>query len=506
MHRIAQHDNRARIAQSEKVAAGSGGAARHFCMHARELHHEARAKSGRTDAGFRHAFYTTTRANIVRSRFLLAALLGTVMTSVSAESLLEAYELAKQNDPKHQAMRAEFEATSFGVKEARAGLLPQVAYIYGRTNTNQNIVNSENAVFATGQASYPTNDRTLSISQPVFRLAAWRNWQQSKASERQAAAAFAASEQDLMLRTATAYMNVLAAQDALAFAKGEQESIKRQLLLANEKFKSGQAIKVNLYDAEARHALKESDVIAAQNDLADKQQALREIIGVEMSSLSPLPRSTPLLVPDPQSAEDWVSSSLHNNLLLEARRQAVEVASREVDKRKAGYYPTVDLAISRNQRTTGGSLFGGGSSVNTNDVMFRINIPIYEGGATSAQTGAASARHRAAQQDLERDRRQVERQARAAYQGLVSGRVRVQALDKSVESLEGSRHLKEEGYKAGISTILGVLDAERDLFAARRDASQSRYDYQLNTLRLKQAAGTLSESDIVNVSNVMQQK
>ncbi|WP_293778376.1 TolC family outer membrane protein [uncultured Oxalicibacterium sp.] len=417
---------------------------------------------------------------------------------------MEVYELSKQNDPKYLAMRAEYEATSFGVKEARAGLLPQVAYIYGRTNTNQNIVSSENAVFATGTATYPTNDRTLSITQPVFRLAAWRNWQQSKASEKQAAAAYAAAEQDLIVRTATAYMAVLAAQDALAFAKGEQESIKRQLMLAEEKFKSGQAIKVNLYDAEARSALKQSDVIAAENDLADKVQALREVTGVTIAELRPLPRDVPLVTPDPQNADEWVNSALDKNLLIEARKQAVEVANRELDKRKAGYYPTVDLAISRNQRTTGGSLFGGGSSVNTNDVMFRINIPIYEGGATSAQTGAAAARYRAAQQDLERDRRQVERQARAAYQGVVSGKVRVQALSKSVEALEGARSLKEEGYKAGLTTILGVLDAERDLYALRRDAAQSRYDYQLNTLRLKQAAGTLSEEDLMNISRAMQ--
>ncbi|WPX34181.1 TolC family protein [Actimicrobium sp. CCC2.4] len=187
------------------------------------------------------------------------------------------------------------------------------------------------------------------------------------------------------------------------------------------------------------------------------------------------------------------------NLLLEARLQAVEVARQEIAKRKAGYYPTVDLAISRNQRTTGGSLFGGGSSVNTNDVAVRLNIPIYEGGATSAQTGQAVKHLDTALQDLERDRRQVERQTRAAYRGVVSGMVRVRALDKSVIAFESAQHLKEEGYKAGVSTLLGVLDAERDLYAARRDAAQSRYDFQLNALRLKQAAGTLSEVDLEQV-------
>ncbi|MDO9421529.1 MAG: TolC family outer membrane protein [Herminiimonas sp.] len=443
---------------------------------------------------------------LMHSRFIVAAaIIGSfAASSASAETLAEIYALSKQSDPKYLALRTEYEATGFAVTEARAALLPQVSYQIGRTNTNQNIISSANQVFNTGTATYPTNDRTLSITQPIFRLASWRNWKQSKATEKQAAAAYAAAEQDLIVRTATAYMAVLAAEDALAFARSENEAIKRQLFLADAKFKSGQAIKVNLYDAEARNALKESDVIAAENDLSDKIQALRELTGTVVTSLTPLPKAIPLVTPDPQNIEDWVRSSLEKNLLLEARMQAVDVARQEIDKKKAGYYPTADLSIARNQRETGGSLFGGGSNVNQNDVMFRINIPIYEGGATSAQTGQAGKHYETALHDLERDRRQVERQARSAYKGVVSGAARVRALDKSVDAFEGARQLKEEGYKAGLSTLLNVLDAERDLYSARRDYAQSRYDYQLNTLKLKQAAGTLSEEDLLTISRAMQ--
>lgn len=432
-----------------------------------------------------------------------ASLLAMSVSCVaSAETLAEVYAISKQNDPRYLAMRAEFDASGFASKEARAALLPQVAVGFNRTKTTQNILNSANAVFATGTASYPTNERTLSISQPIFRLASWRNWKQSQAAERQAAAAYAASEQDLIVRTAVAYMAVLASQDALNFARGESESIKRQLELADAKFKSGQAIKVNLYDAQARNALKQSDVIAAENDLADKQQALRELTGTTITSLAPIIRDARPLLPEPMNAEAWVTSAMEKNLMLEARSQAVEVARQEIDKAKAGYYPTADLVISRNQRVTGGSLFGGGSSVNTNDVLFRVNIPLYEGGMTSAQVGKAVARHQGAQQDMERDRRQVDRQARSAYAGVVSGVTRAKALEQSVEALDSARKLKEEGYKAGVSTVLGVLDAERDLYAVRRDAAQALYDYQLNMLRLKQAAGTLSEEDLVLMSRV----
>lgn len=418
---------------------------------------------------------------------------------VFAETLSEIYALSRQSDPRFLAMRSEFEASAFAVREAKSALLPTVNYEFARTRTSQDIRYSENVVFAAGRAVYPTREHVLSLSQPIFRLSSWRNWRQSQASERQAAAAYAAAEQELIVRTATAYMAVLAAGDALALARGENEAIKRQLDLADEKFKSGQTIKGNLFDAQARHALKASDVIAAENDLADKIAALRELTGVNAAALEPLPQKIALTAPDPQDANAWVASALSRNLLLEARVQAVDVARQEIGKQKAAYYPTLDLAVTRNRRDTGGSLFGGGSGVNTNDIGLRLNVPLVNGGATSARVHQAIKHLETAEHDLERDRRQIERQARAAYQGVVSGMVRIRALDQSVLAFESASRLKAEGYKAGLATMLAVLDAERDLYAVRRDAAQARYDFALNSLRLRQAAGTLSEDDLRQV-------
>lgn len=430
---------------------------------------------------------------------LVATLLAAGILSAPlahAETLSEIYIQARDHDPRFLSTRAEYEASGFAVKEARASLLPNVGYQYGRVKTSQNIISSENPVFATGRADYPTKEHVLSISQPLFRLGAWRGWKQSQAAERQAAAAYAAAEQDLIVRTATAYMAVLAANDALALAHGETDAIKRQLDLAQTKFKNGQAIKGSVYDAQARYALKESDLIAAENDLADKLQAVRELTGTTPVMLQPLQEEQAMPAPDPLEPEAWVALSLRQNLLLQARLEAVDVARQEIDKRKAGYYPTLDLSLSRNRRDTGGSLFGGGSNVSTTEIGIRLNVPLYEGGATSAQTGIAVKRFEAAEQDLERDRRQIERQARAAYRGVVSGRVRMDALDQSVRAFDSARQLKDEGYKAGVATVLSVLDAERDLYAARRDRAQSRYDVALNILRLRQSAGTLSEEDL----------
>jgi outer membrane protein len=297
---------------------------------------------------------------------------------------------------------------------------------------------------------------------------------------------------------------VLAARDAVGFAQAEQQAVKEQFELVQGKYKSGQSTVVNLRDAEARLALKESDIVGAQNDLADKIQALAEITGKSSDDLAPLAADLKPVVPAPASEDQWVQTALSQNLLLQARAQAVEVAEREVAKQKAGYFPTADLAFTTDRKKTGGSLFGGGSNVRENDLMFKVHVPLYEGGATQAVSTAAARRYESALDDQERDRRQVERQARAAYQGVVGGGVRLNALGQSVTSLEQARQLKSEGYKAGLQTILAVLDAERDLYAAKRDLAKARYDYLLNTLKLKQAAGSLAETDLASVAQFSQ--
>lgn len=432
------------------------------------------------------------------------AFCASATTSALAANLVEVYARAKQSDPRYLATQHELGAVEAELDQARAGLLPTVGADYTRTKTKQNILSADNAVFATGTSSYPVTEMALSISQPIFRLSAWRHFDQAKASVRQAAATYAASEQDLMVRTATAYLAVLAARDAVGFAEAERQAVKEQFELVQGKYKSGQSTVVNLRDAEARLALKESDIVGAQNDLADKIQALAEITGKSSDDLAPLAGDLKPVVPAPANEDQWVQTALSQNLLLQARAQAVEVAQQEVLKQKAGYYPTADVAFTTDRKKTGGSLFGGGSNVRENDLMFKLHVPLYEGGATQAVSTAAARRHESALDDQERDRRQVERQARAAYQGVVGGGVRMNALSQSVTSLEQARQLKSEGYKAGLQTILAVLDAERDLYAAKRDLAKARYDYLLNTLKLKQAAGSLAETDLASVAQFSQ--
>ena len=434
----------------------------------------------------------------------VAAMVVGLSPPALAEDLAEVFALSKSSDPKYKAGRYEFEAVGYSEPQALAALLPVVSVETTVMNTRQQILSSANAVFGSGQSKFATKTSTLTLTQPIFKLSAWHGYEQAQSKVKQAAANFGAVEQDLMLRVATAYLNVLAARDAVGFAEAEREAIKRQLDLVQQRFSSGLVARVGLHEARARYALKDADVVGARNDLDDKLQALREITGKPVRNLKALRDDIPLDQPDPPEITKWVEVSLQQNLMLEARRQAIEIAQQEVSRQRAGHAPTLDLVATHNGKITGGSLFGGGSNVETTDVMLRLTIPVFSGGSTSALTDEAAKRYQASLEDLERDARQIERAARAAFQGVTGGVVRVKALSEGVVSSTSARELKVEGHKAGIDTILQVLDAERDLYAAKRDSARARYDFLLNRLRLKQAAGTLADEDLFSINKLLE--
>ena len=424
--------------------------------------------------------------------------------SAVAQSLIEAYRLARDNDPKWRAAGFEQQATNEAKAQARAALLPLIGFDAEKIETDQNIISSNNPVFALGASRYSTENQLLTIRQPIFRLASWIRLQQADAVVRQAAATHAAAEQDLILRVANAFLGVLAAQDALTLATAEKESVAKQRDLAQGRFERGLGTMTNLYDARARYAFNEAREIEATYKLKDAGQALREVTGKVFEAPRPLRDTIPLTPPDPSSVEQWVEIAEKQNWRLEARRLGAEVAREEVKRQRAGHVPTLDLVGTNNYRRSGGTVFGGGANTETRDVTLRLNIPIFEGGNTTSLTREAAYRSSKAVEDVEFEWRQLERQTRAAFLGVVSGIGLVTALSNTVEAQEKAVEAKNTGLQAGLFTLLPVLDAQRDLFLAKRDYAQARYDYLINRLRLKEAAGTLSEDDLVAINMMLQ--
>jgi outer membrane protein len=373
---------------------------------------------------------------------------------VTGEKLMEAYRLALQSDPKYRAAQADALANGTAIDQARAGFLPTVNFNYEKSDTRQRVYSSENPLVVPGVTTFPTENQTFSVTQPIFRKEVIERYTQAKAVVRQAQFTVLAAEQDLQLRT----------DDALA-----------------------------------RFSLSQAREIEARNRLRDARQALREIIGRSIEKLSTLREDFPLVSPEPALVERWLESAFDNNLLLKARREGVEVAKQEIERQRAGHYPSLNLLLNRNRRDSGSTLFGGGSDVETTDLMLRLSVPLFEGGLTRAVTQEAVYRYQKALEELEQERRALDRTTRAAFDGAVSGVQLAQALRQSVISQESALVGKEEGYRTGLFTLLPVLDAQRDLYLAKRDHAQSRYDYVFNRLRLKQAAGTLSEADLASI-------
>jgi len=440
-----------------------------------------------------------------KAALIAGAIAGCLLPALAqGETLMEAYKLAQQSDPKFRAAQADFRASGTAIDQARAGFLPQVKLDVENWETRQRVISSKNPIFGAGVTTFPTQNNTLSLTQPIFRKDVIERFGQAKSVVKVAEFTLLAAEQDLQLRTAAAYLVVLAAADNVAYARAEREAIGKLLDLARERLKGGLGTITAQHDALARFSVAKAREIEAEYRLRDARQGLAEITGRMIDRLQTLREDFPLETPQPPVIERWLESALDNNLGLRAKRESVEVAKQEVERQRAGHYPSLNLLVNHNRRDAGSTLFGGGSDVETTDVILRLSVPIFEGGLTSAVTQEAAFRYQKSLEDAEQERRSVERTTRAAFDGAISGVGLVEALKQSVISQESAVESKDTGYRSGLFTILPVLDAQRDLYLARRDYAQSRYDYLFNRLKLKQAAGTLSEADLVGIGAALQ--
>jgi outer membrane protein len=442
-------------------------------------------------------FLSLLRFNI---RYTLFSLLFFGSFAASADDLLTSYQLALKNDPIFLAAGYENEALSEGVAQARSNLLPKVNLVYQDKETTQDIISSDNTVFASGKTTFPTDDLTITLSQPIYNYPSFVKYSQSKEQKKQADTVLEAARQDLILRVAELYFAVLAAQDSLELAMAEKAAVARQLKLAESRLKMGLARVTDLHDAKARYADVVAKEIEAETILDDRLQALSVSTGEVASELDRIKEEIKLTRPEPQDVDYWIKLASKSNPGILNLQYAVTVASDEIRIQKGGHYPTVDLQLRANRNETDGTLFGGGSEVETTDVMLNLNVPIYSGGYTSSKTREAVKRHQKLLQDLDQKRREVKREMRAAYFGMISSISRAEAHDESVKSQRLALDAKERGFKSGLYTVLAVLDAERDLYIAKRDYLQARYDYVINSLKLKHAVGQISEEDVIQAN------
>jgi outer membrane protein len=418
----------------------------------------------------------------------------------NAGSLLDSFELAKNNDAAFQAATYEKLAEDNTLRIAWSNLLPEASAEASYTRTRQDVQSSDNQVFAVGSTSFPVKTYGATLTQPLFRMTEWAEVSQARAGVRQAAAELDVSFQDLVLRTADAYFSVLEAREELEIREREREALERQVEITRRRLDSGMGTAPDVYEAEARFALAEADEVVARFAVSDAIQSLAEITGEFDDDLVPLAEELPLAPPDPGQPELWVRTALTSSPAVEARRQAVVVANREIDIQRSGHLPTVDFTASVHNRDTDGSLFGGGSQVETSEYGVLVRVPLFSGGSTVFGTRRARDLHRRNEQLLIAEQRRVERQTRDAFQAIGSAAQRVQALRKSVEVQRRAVDGREKAVRAGVDSVINVLNAERELYAAMRDYSRGRFLYVKSVLRLEQAVGALGVEDLEQVS------
>jgi outer membrane protein len=322
----------------------------------------------------------------------------------------------------------------------------------------------------------------------------------------QATANFGSAKQGLLLRVAEAYFQVLGAEDNLNFTRAEQKAIAEQLKQAKQRFKVGLTAITDVHEAQARYDQSVAQSIAAENRLAVSRESLREITGQYFSVLAPLSKQSPLIAPDPQNIEQWVNTAKDKSLPLLAAEQAMRIAREEIARNRAGHYPTLDLVASQSHTETDGGAFVTFTGKQTDDTRIgvQLNLPLYQGGLVSSQTRQAAYKYQQARELYEQQQRATERQTRNAYLNVLANISQVKAFRQALQSTRTALEATEAGYQVGTRTAVDVLNARREVFRAERDYAQARYAYILETLRLKQAAGTLGEQDLAAINRWLQ--
>ncbi|WP_019675147.1 outer membrane channel protein TolC [Arsukibacterium perlucidum] len=439
---------------------------------------------------------------------LILSSLTVFSATVFAEDLATVYQLASQKDP--QLLRAEAirNAARERIDISKARLLPQINLTAGYSRRNgegQSFIGDE---LVTVQSETTGWNAQIGLSQSIFD---WTNWKNLNTAEKQAMQSqtiLDAEAQALIVRVSQSYFNVLKAVDDLGFAGSEKTAIERQLEQTKQRFAVGLTAITDVHEAQAQYDSAVAREIAAQNNLETARETLREITGQYHSELASLDTDKfDTVQPSPATADGWVSIAEETNLNIKANKLALDIAKNDIDNAKAGHYPTLSLDASygtddfETKRTfSGNSQRSNPPRFDSDSIGLNLRVPLYSGGGTVAATEVARANYVAASQDLEQSYRTAVRQVRVSFNDINANIATIRALEQAVVSAESALNATEAGFEVGTRTIVDVLQSTRNLFEARRNLSGARYNYVIAILSLKQAAGNLSEQDLLAIN------
>jgi outer membrane protein len=447
-----------------------------------------------------------TKVNNIK---LLLVIFGSTLVSgaAQADSLLEVYQQALQSDPLIHEAEARRLAAFEAEPQARSLYLPQIDFAGDYTKVNQtgeNVGSDSGGPFVEDITNKTQGTRwQFNLRQSLFRWDQIVGMRRADKIVARAEANREAAQQDLIVRVTQRYFDVLAAEDRLTSIHANKQAIARQLEQAKQRFDVGLIAITDVQESQAAYDQSTASEIGAKRTLATSREFLREITGEYVTSLSAPVDEFPLNTPDPADEASWIDLSLSQNLALVASRLDEQIANDEISFQRTGHYPRLELIASVGETdNTTDRIFNGigpfpADSEGSNDTIgIQLTIPIFAGGGTNSRVREAVYLHRASRNQLQRVTRETERQARDAYLGVLSEISRVQALERSVESSTTALEATQAGFDVGTRTIVDVLDSQFALYVSITNFYQARYDYILNAMRLRQAAGTLQVQDL----------
>ena len=441
------------------------------------------------------------RARSIRPFLFTSVLLA---GSAAAEDLLQLYREAQRNDAVFSAARHTLEAGRERLPQGRALLLPTLNLSGSATRTRTE-VDSRDPTLSPSFTRYPEQaGYTLSLNQPLFRMQNWIQYRQADHQVRQAEATFGQAYQDLIVRTAQAYFEVLAAQDTLALVRAQKEATAEQLAQAKRNFEVGTATITDTHEAQARYDLIVAQEIASQNDLESRRRALTVLTGREVRELAPLRADIRLTPPNPPDMEAWVEIAEKHAYPVQIAEAAAEVAALEARRATAAHLPTLDLVATHGQTgasATTESLVGRDST--TTVIGLQLAMPLFQGGALNSREREAAALALRSKEDLENARRNSVLATRHNFLAVNNGIAQIQALEQALVSSQSALESNRLGYEVGVRINIDVLNAQQQLFQTRRDLAVARYNTITNSLRLKAAAGALRDEDVEEVNRAL---
>jgi outer membrane protein len=432
-----------------------------------------------------------------------------------ATDLIQAYDLARQSDPQFAAAEAGQRATTEGSVQARAALLPQLS---GNASLTRNRSESTgNQVF--GTVSFPADTTTTSTSrnytlnaeQVLFDGSRFATLRSRNALTTAGGYSLASAGDDLMVRTATAYFNVLIGIETLSAAEAQQAALKKQFDTAQKRLDVGLAPITDVHEARAQYESAVAGTIQSRNALADSYQALAEITGTPVTGLMGLPEDFKPTLPEGKDANGWVQAALDNNPALKSQHYQVKSAEADVTAARADHLPTLYLSGSYGKNSRWGDSVDNIGNTTTNfandskgpTVGVTLSVPIFAGGATQSRVRQALAQRDVAQDQYEQQKRALERNTRSAYQNVVAGISTLEARRAALTSAKSAYDASQVGLEVGTRTVLDVLINQQNLFNAQQAYSQAKYNYLQSLLLLKQAAGTLAAGDLQDINRLL---